>query len=856
MSGVIDGLRQTIPAMLISRRQWVAWRVDERNGKPTKIPINAATGAPAATNRSNTWASFDEACRRWETDGLAGVGYVFSPDDGLTGVDLDKCRDPETGDIEQWAKEIVTELDSYTEISPSKRGLHILLAGKLPNGERRKDRIEMYDRGRYFTVTGDHLAGTPTDIKSREGELWNLHCRVFGGFELPAANDQHTSQHPSALSDHELIKRASSAKNGTKFSRLWNGDWQNEGYHSQSEADAALCTLLAFWADKDNSRIDRLFRRSALYRPKWNEKHFHDGRTYGEETIAQGLALVSQSYGRPINGRRMVEDLKAGAASVGATVKTDERPAIDAAIQDLPTITTLSWQAVERANEPPRLFLFGQLPSRLELNDDGTTRIKELTIDVLRHETARAARWFHTKENRRTGDRKEQDAKPPVDVIKDMLACPDLQLPRLTRIVETPVFGKSGVLLSAAGYHAIDQLYYAPAKHLIIAAVSLAPTQEDIDTARRLLLEDLLGDFPFVSDSSRAHALACLLLPFVRDLIDGPTPLHLIEKPTPRTGGTLLASVLVLPAVGRTVTHVTEAHDTDEWRKVITALLMAGPIAICIDNVRRRLEAASLASALTATVWTDRVLGHSEKVTLPARAVWLATGNNPSLSDEILGRTVFIRLDARLDRPQDRTQFRHPLPEWASQRRADLIQAALTLCQAWIAAGRPTGEHRKGGFEEWSAVLGGILGCVGVPGFLTERESEFADPEAQAWLAFVRIWWADYKEKAVGVSDLFKIVNPTVPTHADLLDIGLGDGSVRSQQIRLGKRLIEQRDRQFSVEQGYRLQIIAAGTQYRAQLWKLKAVPCEGSPVNVVNVSECFSTQEDDQCGNNVTGSE
>jgi len=378
-----------------------------------------------------------------------------------------------------------------------------------------------------------------------------------------------------------------------------------------------------------------------------------------------------------------------------------------------------------------------------------------------------------------------------------------------------------------------------------VPPVPSMPLPTHVRDAKHLLLEEFLGDFPFINDSSRAQGLACLLLPFVRDLIDGPSPLHMIEKPTSRTGGTLLATMLALPAVGPAVTHVTEAHDADEWRKVITAVLVRSPLVVCLDNVRRRLEAASLASALTATVWTDRILGHSETVQIPVRTVWIATGNNPTMSDEIAGRTVFIRLDAKLDRPQDRADFRHPLPGWALEHRGELVHAALILCQSWISAGRPPGRSVKGGFGEWSAVLGGIVEHIGVSGFLLEPESEFADPETQAWVEFVRLWWDRYKDAPAGVADLFQLINPTDMN--DHIDLGLGDGTPQSQKSSLGKRLIERRDRQFSADPDYRLQLVVSNkpSRARARLWQLKLIQREVPTVSVMSVSECFSTPAD-----------
>jgi putative DNA primase/helicase len=162
-----------------------------------------------------------------------------------------------------------------------------------------------------------------------------------------------------------------------------------------------------------------------------------------------------------------------------------------------------------------------------------------------------------------------------------------------------------------------------------------------------------------VDPASKAHALAAMLLPFVRDLIVGPTPLHLLEAPTPGTGKGLLADVICIPATGRGATVMAEGQNDEEWRKRITASLIKGPVFILLDNLRRRLTSGSLAAALTSVTWEDRRLGVSEIITAPNRAVWLATGNNVALSDEIARRTVLIRLDAKIDMPWKRTVFRH-----------------------------------------------------------------------------------------------------------------------------------------------------------------------------------------------------
>src|SRR5215216_2035579 len=271
-------------------RQWLCWRFEERDGKPTKVPYDPRTGEKAESTNPKTWTSYEKAVSECKKHGYDGLGFVFTPEDDLCGVDLDKCLDPETGELEGWAQEIIGELDSYTEISPSGTGVHILVRGELPTGRNRKGRFEAYDRGRYFTVTGKHLPGTPQAIECRQEQLQGVVRRVFGedssnGHTKPVGASRPVN---NGLSDDEVIEKALAAANGTRFSRLWNGD--TEEYGSHSEADLALCGMLAFWTGGDATRIDTLFRKSGLYRKKW------DRNDYRNRTIAEALRGKTEYY--------------------------------------------------------------------------------------------------------------------------------------------------------------------------------------------------------------------------------------------------------------------------------------------------------------------------------------------------------------------------------------------------------------------------------------------------------------------------------------------------------------------------------------------------------------------------------
>ena len=144
-----------LPEELRQRHQWVVWKLEERDGKPTKVPYIAGGSGKASSTDSLTWRSFEEAVQALETGRYNGIGFVFSSGDPFAGVDLDDCRDPETGELEEWAAKIVEAFGSYAEVSQSGTGVHIIVKGKAPNKKRGK--VEAYSSERYFTMTGRML---------------------------------------------------------------------------------------------------------------------------------------------------------------------------------------------------------------------------------------------------------------------------------------------------------------------------------------------------------------------------------------------------------------------------------------------------------------------------------------------------------------------------------------------------------------------------------------------------------------------------------------------------------------------------------------------------------------------------
>lgn len=284
---------EKVPNDIKKLKRWVLWKMRKlENGKSTKVPINAFNGYGAKSNDESTWATFDEAIKKVEFYNCSGVGFMLG--NGYFGVDIDHAL--ENKDL---INEFVNHLKSYTEISQSGEGVHIICKGVLPIGNRRKGNIEMYDSARFFAMTGDVM--NDYSIEERTEEIKPLWEKYLNPQPKPGAyvfkEEDTRIQKPtsggSVLSNEEVITKASESKNGSLFTCLYYGQWEGI-YPSQSEADMSFCSLLAFWCRKDLNQMDAIFRESKLYRPKWDEKRGR--KTYGEITLENAINKCKDVY--------------------------------------------------------------------------------------------------------------------------------------------------------------------------------------------------------------------------------------------------------------------------------------------------------------------------------------------------------------------------------------------------------------------------------------------------------------------------------------------------------------------------------------------------------------------------------
>ncbi len=290
---------EAIPGELRERPQWVLWRHEMREGAPTKVPHGVR--GRASSIDPETWMAFADAVDAAGAGEFEGVGYVFSPDDPFCGVDLDGCRDPETGELDPEARAIIDRLNSYTEASQSGRGVHVLIRAEKPGKRSRIGRVELYDADRFFVMTAEHLDGTPEQIEERQAELEALYVELF---PEPSPNGRPAApSRPVELADTELLERMLASRSGGRIEQLWRGDTSAYG-GDDSSADLALCSHLAFWTDRDAARMDTLFRHSGLNREKWDSRR--GDSTYGRQTIEKAISSTQEGYrphGDPHIGR-------------------------------------------------------------------------------------------------------------------------------------------------------------------------------------------------------------------------------------------------------------------------------------------------------------------------------------------------------------------------------------------------------------------------------------------------------------------------------------------------------------------------------------------------------------------------
>lgn len=365
----------------------------------------------------------------------------------------------------------------------------------------------------------------------------------------------------------------------------------------------------------------------------------------------------------------------------------------------------------------------------------GAPVIRPVAAPTIRERLSASAKWL--KYDGR--NKKYNPCLPPEAVVSAVAARGEWGGVRtLVSVATSPSLKPDGTVLQAPGYDADTATLYWPRE-----SYAEVPDRPSLDDARGAIdaIREVVCDFPFARPEHESAWIAGLLTMLSRPAIAGPCPMFAVDATTRGTGKSRLVDAAVRIANGSDAARTSMPDDDDEMRKRITALMLEGDPAVCLDNIARVIALPSLDNVLTATIWKDRMLGVTGNISAPARAVWWATGNNLSLGGDLSRRTLHIRMESALENPEERTEFKHAqLLTWINAERKRLVASALTILRAFVVAGRPKqGTPVWGSFEDWSALIPPAIVWCGMADPMLARGSRAADaePERDAIRAFL-----------------------------------------------------------------------------------------------------------------------
>lgn len=390
-------------------------------------------------------------------------------------------------------------------------------------------------------------------------------------------------------------------------------------------------------------------------------------------------------------------------------------------------------------------------------DESGVARIRPISLDILYSHIDSTSQFCHATRG---------ISSPPRGVASHILSQgPEYWgFPSLDSIVQIPVLRSDGTILETPGYDASSSLYYAPHPRLqAMPAVPNPPYYEDVQEAISVI-DDVIGDFPFVDDASRDNMLGLLLTPIARPLYSGCTPMAIIDAPTQGTGKSLLVEVFSLIATGTLAAMTPYPPDDTELIKSIGSFLREGSPIIIFDNITHILRSSVLAMAITSERFKGRLLQQSVTIDVPQRAVWVGTGNNVRTGEEMRRRCYQIRIDAQSGTPYLNREYRHAdLKKHVLDNRHRIIWALITLAAGWVKAGRPlrTGVQFLGGFSDWHKTIDGILAVAGRKSFLGNLTNfqEDADDETAEWASLLERLYAHFQDRQWTVKECVVAIN-------------------------------------------------------------------------------------------------
>jgi hypothetical protein len=695
---------------------------------------------------------------------IDGIGFVFAADGPHAGIDFDNCIGPD-GELQDWVKPHLARFRGYYgEISPSGRGIKIFVRGSLDGapgtrvggfGPDGKGAIEIYDCGRFFTVTGNAIEGSQTTIEDNSEALIALYneirpkpkpkatgkakAKADGGESAPPDEDDQEDAETAQRRDKFLLGMARRARNKEKFIALYDrGDIT--GYTSQSEADQALLNILAFWANKNRTRIVRLFLAGAL-----GERSKADRADYLDRSVAEAIAFVKDGYPAPwMNEEEDDTDENEDDRSV-ITLTADHHIAVDQAVATLSGHESV-FRRVYKLVRVVR-HRAGSANSKGVRRADGTPLIAPFTVASARTVLSRVARFRHWDKRAKGWDWKA----PPRDIVESALeACDYPEARELVGIIEAPTLRPDGSLLDRPGYDPATGLLYLP--NDTYPPIPERPTEAELLKAKDDLLYPV-SDFPFKGDCDRAAWLSSVLTLAARGAVDGAVPGYLVSANLAGTGKTWLAILAALIASGRVPAMDGYAADPAEMEKILVGLAVAGDRCVVFDNAPNgsAIGSAPLDRAITARrSFRGRLLGRNEQSTdLPWCAVVFITGNNLGTRDDSLRRFIPMFLEFAHEHPEARDPKKYrvylehglDLSRYVLRERPRLVAASLTLIRGYLTADVDPYPLPALDFPEWEGLVRqAVYHVAGADPYGSHAELEADDETSAERYRLVNAW--------------------------------------------------------------------------------------------------------------------
>jgi hypothetical protein len=558
------------------------------------------------------------------------------------------------------------------------------------------------------------------------------------------------------------------------------------------------------------------------------------------KTVADGLAKGEESRkypeDRPYQGRaeerQMVAPAQHELDEATEAVAWEEQPSpapppaqpegpglpeVQTSHRQPSEVVSDAWRAVLAGCKGPWPVLYQRGGSLVRLVEAETgPQIQQHTPDSLLGVLMRSARWLRL----RRAYPGEKSAGPfvaapaegvPSQVVRAVASDLPAEVPVLDGIVRAPAFDRAGRLVTTPGYHS--------GARLALVGPQLDTPRLGVVEAVELLCTTWLGDFPFATDSDRAHAVALLVALVGRRLIAGPVPAFWVDAPASGTGKSLLVDLIGLVATGAPPIPAPWSGQEEERRKKFLAALRGGQPLIAVDNVRGG-EIASPALEAILTAWPyygDRDLGRIGDLSLPTLPVWALTANGAGLNRDMARRVLRIRLDAGVADPAARTGFRLPqIRRWTLQHRGALLGAVISLVEVWLQEGRRYDGPMIGSYEAASVVLGGVLQRAGIEGWASTPATERVDRETEEWTRLLA-YWLDTRPagEALAASDVLAL--------ADACEVMGGEGSPMARTRSMGAALKAIVGRTFLVD-GQAVRVVGGSVLRGRAVYRLAEV--------------------------------